>query len=258
LRRLAVGVALLLTATSASAQSGALWGYVRAKEAAAPLAEAVVEIPALQLTLRTNATGRYSFAGVPPGRYLVVARMIGFGPRGDSITVVAARETTRHFDLPKSVNTLDSAMILAPTSRYISPNLVGFEERRNGPGTGQFIAEEELRKHDGRAFADVLRRLSGMQIRRSASGTVAASSRRSSASGRAFSVGGGTSNCFATVYRDGIVLYDPNVSPGLPPRLEDIQVMELAGVEYYPGEASTPLMFRASPCGVLLLWTRER
>ena len=33
-----------------------------------------------------------------------------------------------------------------------------------------------------------------------------------------------------------------------------------AGVEYYPGGASTPLQFNATDaaCGVLVLWTRER
>lgn len=251
---------ILASGEETRAQAASLSGYVRAKDGAAPLAEAVVEIPALQATVRSDASGRYAFASVPPGRYLVIARRIGFGPRGDSITVVVARETTRHFDLPKSVSTLDTAVILAPTSRYISPNLVGFEERRKN-GLGKYLAEDELRKNDSRALSDVVRRLPGMQVRRMGAALVAASSRRSSAAGGALrSVGGASSNCFATVYQDGIVLYEQGMSPPgtQPPRLEDFQVMNLAGVEYYPGEASTPTMFRASPCGVLLLWTRER
>jgi hypothetical protein len=44
----------------------------------------------------------------------------------------------------------------------------------------------------------------------------------------------------------------------LPPSMDNFNVNSLAGVEYYGGEATAPLGFRNSGCGLLLLWTREK
>jgi hypothetical protein len=75
-------------------------------------------------------------------------------------------------------------------------------------------------------------------------------------------VGTGTprlTNCYATIYFDGVLRYDMGITPGSPPpELGDFLVTELAGIEYYPGEATAPPGYRHSGCGLLLLWTRER
>jgi hypothetical protein len=43
-----------------------------------------------------------------------------------------------------------------------------------------------------------------------------------------------------------------------PPNLNDFSVKDLAGVEYYPGDATAPPQYHQSNCGLLLLWTREK
>ena len=43
-----------------------------------------------------------------------------------------------------------------------------------------------------------------------------------------------------------------------PPNLADINIDQLAGIEFYGGEATSPLGFHQNGCGLLLLWTRER
>jgi hypothetical protein len=49
---------------------------------------------------------------------------------------------------------------------------------------------------------------------------------------------------------------DPNsVIPPL--NIDSFGVRDLAGIEYY-GPATTPAQFKSSPCGTLLLWTRDK
>ena len=43
-----------------------------------------------------------------------------------------------------------------------------------------------------------------------------------------------------------------------PPDLSPFLVTDLAGVEFYPGQASLPVQFKSGQCGTLLLWTREK
>jgi hypothetical protein len=265
--RLIIPAVLLLGSTDALAQAGAapgaLWGYVQFKDAATPLTIAELEIPALQARTRVDSNGRYSFPAIPPGRYLVIARAIGFSPRGDSITVTAGSNLSRHFDLPAAATRLDTAMILAKTSPYISPAMRSFEARRLSGMGGRFIPEEELRRSDSREFMEVIRKLPGMSITRRNGSTYLASARRSSSAKGVFRGAAGTnisdSVCYATIYVDAVLRYDQAMMQGSsPPRLEEFNVREYAGIEYYAGEASVPAQFKASVCGVLLLWSRER
>ncbi len=54
------------------------------------------------------------------------------------------------------------------------------------------------------------------------------------------------------------MLFDLNTTDSRtpPPNLSDFAGAQLGGVEYYPGNAARPPQFRASECGVLLLWSR--
>jgi hypothetical protein len=66
---------------------------------------------------------------------------------------------------------------------------------------------------------------------------------------------------------DGVMLFDLQATsrlqsaggqPPPPPSMDDINVNELAGVEFYAGEATAPPGYRQSGCGLLMLWTREK
>ncbi|HEX9394825.1 MAG TPA: TonB-dependent receptor [Gemmatimonadales bacterium] len=56
----------------------------------APLPGVGVSIAELDRGARSDASGAFAFAHVPPGRYTVVARMVGFAPRTASVTVPEA------------------------------------------------------------------------------------------------------------------------------------------------------------------------
>ena len=93
----------------------------------------------------------------------------------------------------------------------------------------------------------------GLTLVRSNQHNYAASSRKGSVTAA------GRGPCLATIYLDGALLYDAGVAnSGSPPSMDDFNVNQLAGVEYYAGEATAPLGYRNSGCGLLLLWTRER
>src|SRR5258708_15417141 len=78
----------------------------------APLPGVGVSIAELDRGTRSDASGAFAFAHVPPGRYTVVARMVGFAPRTASVTVPEAAPLVlalrpAAFELP--------AVVVAPT-----------------------------------------------------------------------------------------------------------------------------------------------
>src|SRR5258708_40124831 len=74
----------------------------------APLPGVGVSIAELDRGTRSDASGAFAFAHVPPGRYTVVARMVGFPPRTASVTVPEAAPLVlalrpAAFELPAAV-----------------------------------------------------------------------------------------------------------------------------------------------------------
>ncbi len=60
--------------------------------------------------------------------------------------------------------------------------------------------------------------------------------------------------CYSNVYVDGVLIYDAaKMTSVVPPDLAQLNVATIAGVEFYASEASTPVQFTASPCGVLAI-----
>ncbi|HWH51716.1 MAG TPA: hypothetical protein VN651_09275 [Gemmatimonadaceae bacterium] len=167
------------------------------------------------------------------------------------ITLVLRRIT----DLPASVTRADSA------SRYLSPALRAFDERRRSGAGGYFIDEADLRKLDNSTLGNAVRRLPGITV---LPGMGSADWLMRNA--RCAEDGGGPPQ----VYVDG-VQWTPPLRPDAPRflgrdidgiafDLHDFQVSNLAGVEFYPDNAVAPSEFAhtSKRCGILLLWTRER
>lgn len=211
----------------------------------------------------TTATGTVALSFLPWGVSEVRIRKLGYGVQAmniaisltdtNAITVVLTRVT----ELP-TVVTRDSAR------HYISPTLRSFEERMKNRTVGYFIDEATLRKEDGRLLGNVLTaHAPGATIKQlSGSAMFLVKSPRCSNGGQ------------PDVYLDGVPLAhlpDPRW-PGsgraraggdtrnIPIDLSQFQVSELAGVEFYPDNATMPAQFSRTSggCGVLMLWTRER
>jgi hypothetical protein len=233
-------------------------------------------IPALDIGTRSNWMGEFRLTGVPPGRWRVDARRVGYGSTSDSVTVASDAGASLNFVLQPAPVALDSVVTRADAQPYISPNLRGFIERMNAHQGGYFVADSVLRENQSKPFSNVLEgRAPGLELYRSGSNVYAMTGRYGGAAAqcgvfqRCRAADGKPiasspqvpQRCYVTVYLDGVQLFDPaQVSPRSPPtNLNSIDVTSLTGVEYYPSAQSAPAEYQStSPCGALLLWTREK
>ena len=262
------GPALLLVATVAlglpidiaAAQTATLFGLVMRDSLGHELSGAEVHLTGMPRPVLTNMRGGFRIDALPPGRYTLAIRHVGFRPLTDSIEVAAGQRLEREFVMTEQAQELDSVRVSAPETKYISPNLQGFEERRKAGRGGYFITDSILRRNDQRNVAGVVASNTPGVVLVSGSGyTYLASSRKCSVAGASGSCKGGNT-CWVSVYMDGIRIYDATMGAMNRPDFNRIQAREYAAVEFYPSDASLPMQYsnRGSDCGTLLLWTRER
>lgn len=240
-------------------------GVVTADSSAAPLAGADVTLLPLGRSAPTMHDGSFALARVPPGRFLVRIRHVGYGMLRDTVTLAPRQRMARKYQLGVRMTILDTVSTVGSRHRYLSPMLRSFEDRR-AEGFGHFIAEDELRAHDDDRLGTLIRaKMPGALLVPYAGSVFLASERGSSATLRPLPhalpyAANSPTGCWASVYLDGVRIYD--VGQGKPaPDFNALNVDQYAGVEFYAGAATTPLEF-SSPsgfdCGTLLLWTRER
>ena len=209
----------------------------------------------------TTATGTVSLAFLSAGGSLVRIRKVGFAVQ---TLAVSQTDTAGITVILKRVAELPAVVTRDSAPRFISPALRGFEERRKTRTAGYFIDEATLRKEDGRPLGNVLvGRAPGATVKQaSGSAMFLLKSPRCSNGGQ------------PDVYVDGVALaHLPDSRFPLPARsrknedprdypidLSQFQVSDLAGVEYYPDNATMPAQFSrtSAGCGALMLWTRER
>jgi hypothetical protein len=252
-RALSLTLALALP-VGAGAQTATLTGTVVRDSAGHEVREAQITLPELNRSATTNYRGEFRFDRLPPGRYVVVVRHIGFKPLIDTVALTNGANVDRELILTEAAVTLDSVRVTAPEKKYLSPGLQAFEERRRLGAGGHFITEDELRKSDSRTMTNVIRPLPGLRIicakaitPQHRPGECWAVSGRSN--GRLAILGG---DCPVDIYLNGIIVNDND--------LEKFSVAEFAGIEYYAGGASIPIQYNrtGANCGVMLFWTRER
>jgi hypothetical protein len=274
-RRLNIGGSLVIAALvvvsrpgrSQDVATGTIVGHVSPDTAGTrSIVGAEIEIAVLKTSVRANSAGDYRIDRVPAGRYLVVVRAIGYTPRADSVTIVAGARVVHDFALnrpPTMLDSLVSSTTPLTATRYISPALRGFEERRKS-GFGHFIGEEVLRKHDNSSLArEMGSRIPGLHLVLHRTHTHIHSTRGAAN----FSTlpqaeprqSGSPRGCWLNVFVDGARIY--TTGNGDAPDFARLPVNEYAGVEYYAGGATIPPQYNSTnpySCGTLLLWTRER
>jgi TonB-dependent starch-binding outer membrane protein SusC len=115
---LALASALLLSlgllappaASSLSAQTGILTGSV-VGTGGQPIANAFVNLPALNRSGITNARGQFTFQSVPAGEQEVRVSSLGYRTETQSVTVVAGQTATLDFVLTVSAVALDEVVV---------------------------------------------------------------------------------------------------------------------------------------------------
>jgi hypothetical protein len=211
----------------------------------------------------TSSTGSVALFFLPDGGSLVRLQKVGYEVQTMPVAI-SPRDTTPITVVMRRVTELPAVVTKAPeTSRYISPHLQGFEERRKR-GFGSFIGDSVLRANENHPLANVIMsRAPGINVMQGAgNATYLLKSPHC--------VGGGPPQ----VVLDGVPL-SPDPPPNLGVRgrqtravsldavpfdLTKFDVSTLAGVEWYPDNDMAPIEFAHSSgrCGLLLLWTRER
>jgi hypothetical protein len=235
----------------ASADAATLAGHVMSETTKAPIAGAEIMLVDLQRRAVSDSAGAFQLAGLPAGKQSVFLRHVGDQPMLDSVQLLPGQRVTRSFVLKRAV-TLDTMRTLAAA---LAPELREFEQRRH-KGTGTFLGDSLLRKHDGQRLDVVLQNFaSDLRILHDISGrmfVVAPSQSRRTRS--AFS---NVSRCFSTVYVDGDLKWDMEQRmANIPFDISTIPVDRVAGVEYYAPFAPMPPQFKRSDCGTILIWTR--
>lgn len=253
---------LLMLGAEAHAQA-TLKGRVLRDADREPITGAEVWLPASDARITTDSTGAFLFEDLTEGAHIIQVRRVGFAVRRDTAMLAPGRVTSREYLLTSQSATLDTVKTVAGQVKYVSPALRGFEERRLSGGSGHFIPEEELRKHDNKSMASVvLSRTSGIHIvpDRYNSGFLA--STRKTCSGRVFSGQQACTPCYVTIYMDGQLVFSAREGekPPVAFDMNRMPVNQFAGVEFYPGSGTGPPQYNVTGggCGTLLLWTRER
>ena len=212
----------------------------------------------------TTSTGSANLGLIVPNGGEIRLRKIGFEEQTMTVSMKAA-DTVPITVIMKHVAELPAVVTKGTAPKYLSPALRAFEERRKNAASGYFIPDSILRKEDNRPLGNVLvAHAPGSIVRQVSSANFLLKSPRCSSGGQ------------PDVYVDGVPLAhleDPrwrvpqqrsrNAPPDArdyPIDLNQFQVQDLAGVEYYPDNATMPVQFSrtAAGCGALFLWTRER
>jgi len=241
--RAAIGLAMCI-ASIAGAQAndrarGVILGIV-ADSNLRPVAGADVGFAGYGVHIATDSLGRFRIVNVPPGKFILLARSIGYRP-ATSLVDIANDDTLRlSFTLePTAAQQLATVVV---TERTLSRKLQDFEERRK-LGHGEFFTLADIQKINGLSMADVVRRAKAVRI--SWDGTTALAARETN-----------KPPCPMAIYVDGIPLGAERLDYLPSPNL-------VAAVEVYAGSATLPVWLPRGPlgtrvgCGAILVWTRD-
>ncbi|HEX6533970.1 MAG TPA: TonB-dependent receptor [Gemmatimonadaceae bacterium] len=113
---------------------GVIEGVVTDSATGSPLADVLVRIEGTALTARTRGDGRFTLGGVPEGTYTVQARLLGYAPQRQSVTVTGDATVTVHFVLPRTAARLENVVVIG----------YGTQERRELTGSISSVSGDEI------------------------------------------------------------------------------------------------------------------
>ncbi len=212
---------------------------------------AVVEVALAEAGRRTvtDEEGRYEVRDVPPGRYQVVFRRIGYQP----LTVFRSflRDTVvLDAQLAAEAFVLPELETKARGPEEVPVKLREWARRREFNGGGKFWDDSLLRTLEYRTLAEVLQPVSGVRI---LGGSGSGKSVLTTYGGRAGVTRGDP--CEVVVYLDGQRIGIPKIAPF---NLNDVPVHQIVAMEFYRSASEIPVELNSpgSMCGVLAIWTR--
>jgi hypothetical protein len=260
---------------------GVLVGVVLTDTTNQPIADAVVSLPDITMSTRTDSGGAFRLAGIPPGSQHVVVRRIGYGGLDTHIDFGTNAVVNRQIVLNR-VTVLDSVVT---TAAHRDVEMDDFATNK-AMGLGHFWTRADLAKMEGALLESFLRQTPGLTIVRGAHNqdwignatpprsTCAGLTPASLQSGaviqclireRLYYVPtademnmGASVACLARVYLDGQLLNSGD--PAQPVDLRQFPPSQIEAVEYYARPDVTPekyMRMKNPQCGVLVIHIRR-
>ncbi len=129
-----LGLSLISAGTAAAQATGRIAGAVTV-DSGRPLPNVTVSVSGTSLGAITDANGRYSIVNVPVGVRSVQARLLGYAPVTNLVTVTAGQAATANFQLVMSPTNLAGIVVVG----------YGTQERRNVTGSLTTVTSEKLK-----------------------------------------------------------------------------------------------------------------
>lgn len=190
---------------------------------------------------RTNDSGSYRVDGLPAGRYVFVARRLGFVPETAAVVIRGGVTASADFSMKSVVATLEGETV---TGNPLRGNMGPFN-RRKSRGVGAFITRDEIEQRQAASVSELLRYVPGVSVTQMMAGEPQPVRMDRVARGP------GTEDCHVQVYVDGHPYANGNI--------DDFNPLALEGIEVYRSASEIPADFRTrgAMCGVIALWTRD-
>lgn len=260
-RFVAMCFSAILTAVAAgpahAQQAGGVAGRV-VDRSGAPIADVAVHAEPAQRRTVTNEAGRFTLLGLPAGDQEISFELIGYTVQHDVVSIRPNQVLELEVTLSQRAVELEGIAVSVRESE-ISPWLAsnGFASRR-AQGRGiVHMTKQDLTFQSSRDLDELLRRVSGLRVRRLADGgseiLIDPSPRPD---GRPCKVGvylNGSSVEFGRFNWSGV---RPTQRASRPLRFDDLlRLDEVDGIELY-GPDESPVASE-NECGALLLWSTD-
>lgn len=244
----ALAVVLMAIPAAAAAQGDApsiVRVTVRAEEGGAPLPGTHVELIGAFIAANADSAGVARLSGVRPGPTIVSIHKLGYGDERFTLNVPPGDTLSIDVDLQSQAVRLAAVRATATHSRVLAES--GFLERQR-QGIGSYATRTEWEGRGRLNFSDVMRRMRGIRVARTADGRTLLTS--------------GRGNISMSSMCSGVLLFVDGVLMNVDGRYDDINLLvpvsELEAVEAYAGPAEIPAQYNqtGSACGVVLAWRR--
>lgn len=261
MRRLLSTLALTLAASAAGAQQAALVGTVARDSAGHEIGGAEVSLPQLGAAATTNYLGEFRITGLQAGRFAIRIVAPGFSRLDDSVSLTAGAVTSRDYVLAKAL-VPDSTRVVEQGSPTRSTGMQAFEHHR-AEGHGVYLTTAELNQVADKNLSDALPgKVAGLLAIRNGGEIYLASGRRPGKQNLALlEQASAPTWCWVTIFTDGFKTYELGTDTHVPPPdATRLVAGAYAGLEYYslPDRAPAQYNTTRSPCGTLLLWSRQQ
>jgi len=198
----------------------------------APLDGALVRLADAAAAVRTDSTGSFTLANLPPGTQLLEVRRLGYGVSQLPVHLRNGQRLSQTVELSRIIM-LDSVRVVAEHATY------GDFEVRARSGLGRYMRESEIKASNVADLISLVRMQPGFRVVGTGVEARVYSTRRMEYTGGP--------NCAANVVIDG----NQNLEPGL------VHPVEVAAMEFYATSMGAPNNFK-SDCGLILIWTKKR